>query len=127
MEILSANVHVTYPQRIFETGECVTRDDSKVEEVTKLAGVTCHADASYTEARASVEALLSNLGLSLRVTELEHKSFVEGRAAAVHIGERQGGIMGEVHPEVLEKWGIQNPAAAFELDAQMLNAAATNH
>jgi phenylalanyl-tRNA synthetase beta chain len=127
MEILSANVHVTYPQRIFETGECVTRDHSKVEEVTKLAGVTCHADASYTEARACVEALLSNLGMSLRVTELEHKSFVEGRAAAVHIGETQVGIMGEVHPEVLEKWGIQNPAAAFELDAQMLNGAATNH
>jgi len=127
MEILSANVHVTYPQRVFETGECVTRYDSKVEEVTKLAGVTCHAGASFTEARASVDALLSNLGLSVRVTELEHGSFVEGRAAAVWVGERRVGIMGEVHPQVLEKWGIQNPAAAFELNAQMLNAAATNH
>jgi phenylalanyl-tRNA synthetase beta chain len=127
MEILSANVHVTYPQRVFETGECVTRNDSRVEEVTKLAGVTCHAGSSFTEARASVDALLSNLGLSARVTELEHGSFVEGRAAAVWVGERQVGIMGEIHPQVLERWGIQNPAAAFELNAQMLNAAATNH
>jgi phenylalanyl-tRNA synthetase beta chain len=127
MEILSANVHVTYPQRVFETGECVTRNDSRVEEVTKLAGVTCHAGSSFTEARASVDALLSNLGLSARVTELEHGSFVEGRAAAVWVGDRQVGIMGEIHPQVLERWGIQNPAAAFELNAQMLNAAATNH
>jgi phenylalanyl-tRNA synthetase beta chain len=127
MEILSANVHVTYPQRVFETGECVARDDLRVEEITKLAGITCHAEASFTEARASVDALLSNLGLSARVTELEHGSFVAGRAAALWIGESQIGIMGEIHPQVLENWGIQNPTAAFELDARMLNAAATNH
>jgi phenylalanyl-tRNA synthetase beta chain len=127
MEILSANVHVAYPQRVFETGDCVTLNGSKVEEVTKLAGVTCHAEASLTEARASIDALLSNLGLSARVTELEHGSFVEGRIAAVWVGERQVGIMGEIHPQVLENWGIQNPAAGFELNTQMLHAAATNN
>jgi phenylalanyl-tRNA synthetase beta chain len=127
MEIISANIHVTYPQKVFETGDCVTRNGSKVEEVTKLAGVTCHAEASFTEARASLDALLSNLGLRARVTELEHGSFVEGRAAAVWIGENQVGIVGEIHPQVLEHWGIQNPAAAFEVNAQMLHVAATNH
>jgi phenylalanyl-tRNA synthetase beta chain len=127
MEILSVNVHVTYPQRVFETGECVAPDNSRVEEFTKLAGVTCHAEASFTEARACVDALLSNLGLSARVTELEHGSFVTGRAATLLVGEKQIGIMGEIHPQVLENWGIQNPAAAFELNAQMLNAAVTNH
>ena len=127
MEILSANVHVGYPQRVFETGDCITRNGSRVEEVTKLAGVTCHASASFTEARASLDALLSNLGLSARVTELEHGSFVEGRAAAVWVGEKQVGIMGEIHPQVLENWGVQNPAGAFELNAQMLHVATTNH
>jgi phenylalanyl-tRNA synthetase beta chain len=127
MEILSANIHVTYPQKVFETGDCVTRNGSKVEEATKLAGVTCYAEASFTEAKASLNALLSNLGLSARVTELEHGSFVEGRAAAVWIEEKQVGIVGEIHPQVLEHWGIQNPAAAFELNAQMLHVAATNH
>jgi phenylalanyl-tRNA synthetase beta chain len=87
----------------------------------------CHAEASFTEARASVDALLSNLGLSARVTELEHGSFVEGRAATVWVGEKQLGIMGEIHPQVLENWGIQNAASAFELNGQMLNASATNH
>jgi phenylalanyl-tRNA synthetase beta chain len=127
METLSANVHVTYPQKVFETGECVARDGSNVDEFTKLAGVSCHAQASFTEARSCVDALLSNLGLSSRVTELEHGSFVEGRAATVWVEEKQVGIMGEIHPQVLENWGIQNPAAAFELNAQMLNPSATNH
>jgi phenylalanyl-tRNA synthetase beta chain len=127
MEILSANIHVTYPQKVFETGECITRNGSKVEEVTRLAGVTCHAEASFTEVRASIDAVLSNLGLSARITELEHGSFVEGRAAKVWIGEKQVGIVGEIHPQVLENWGIQNPAAALELDTQALRTAATNH
>jgi phenylalanyl-tRNA synthetase beta chain len=127
MEILSANVHVTYPQRVFETGDCITRNGSKVEEVTKLAAVTCHAESSFTEARASLDVLLSNLGLSTRLTDLNHGSFVQGRAAAIWIGEAQVGIMGEIHPQVLENWGIQNPAAALELNAQMLYGVATNY
>jgi len=126
MEILSANVHVAYPQKIFETGDCITRDGSKVDEVTKLAGITCHAEASFTEARASLDALLSNLGVNAQLTNAEHGSFVEGRAAAIRVAGVQVGIMGEIHPQVLENWGIQNPAAAFELNAKMLHAIATN-
>ncbi len=127
MEILSANVHVAYPQKIFETGDCIERDGSKVDEITKLAGITCHANASFTEARACIDALFSNLGVSVQVTNAEHGSFVEGRAAAIRVAGTQVGIMGEIHPQVLENWGIQNPAAAFELNALMLHAAVTNH
>jgi phenylalanyl-tRNA synthetase beta chain len=127
MEILAANIHVTYPQRIFETGDCIMRDGSDAQEVTKIAGVTCHAEASFTEARAILDALLTNLGLNARITDLTHGSFVDGRAAAIRVGEEQVGIMGEIHPQVLENWGVQNPAAAFELNARTLQIAAANH
>jgi len=127
MEVLSANVHVSYPQRVFEVGDCITRNISGIQEVVKLAGVTCHADASFTEARSSVDALLMNLGLQCQTTDLEHGSFLEGRAASIRIGNEQAGILGELHPQVLENWGIQNPAAAFELNAQMLSTGLSNH
>jgi len=127
MEILSSNVHVSYPQRIFEAGDCVVRNGSKIDEVVKLAGVTCHAEASFTEARATVNALLRNLGVEYRITEDEHASFLEGRAASILIGEERAGTLGELHPQVLENWGIQNPAAAFELNALTLHAAAASH
>lgn len=125
-EILSANVHVTYPQRVFEVGDCVVRNGSGIEETVKLAGVSCHAEASFTEAKASVDALLLNLGLRSQTTELDHGSFLEGRAASILVGEEEAGIIGELHPQVLENWGIQNPAAAFELNAQTLLSAAAN-
>lgn len=120
MEILSANVHVSYPQRVFEVGDCITRNSSGIQEVVKLAGVACHAEASFTEARSSVNSLLMNLGPQCQVTELEHGSFLKGRVASIRIGNEQAGILGELHPQVLENWGIQNPAAAFELNAQAL-------
>ncbi len=125
-EVLSANVHVTYPQRIFEAGDCILRDGSEVKEVTKLAGVTCHADASFTEGRALADALLSNLGLRPKVEELQHGSFLDGRAAAIIVRDERAGIVGELHPQVLENWGIQNPAAAFEFDSHLLCAAVAN-
>jgi len=127
MEVLSANVHVSYPQRVFEVGDCIMRNISGIQEVVKLAGVACHADASFTEARSSVDALLMNLGLQCQIAELEHGSFLEGRAASILIGNEQAGILGELHPQVLENWGIQNPAAAFELNSQILSTALSNH
>jgi phenylalanyl-tRNA synthetase beta chain len=127
MEVLSANVHVPYPQRVFEVGDCIMRNISGIQEVVKLAGMACHADASFTEARSSVDALLMNLGLQCQIAELEHGSFLEGRAASILIGNEQAGILGELHPQVLENWGIQNPAAAFELNSQILSTALSNH
>jgi len=127
VEVLSLNVHVSYPQRVFEAGECIMRNASKVDEVLKLAAVTCHAEASFTEARAAVDSLLRNLGLQCEVVERDHGSFLEGRVGSIMIREVQAGILGEIHPQVLENWGIQNPAAAFELDAGVLLGAASNH
>lgn len=126
MEILSANVHVTYPQRVFEVGDCIVRNGSEIQQIVKLAAIACHAEASFTEAKASVDALLLNLGLQYRITELDHGSFLEGRAASILVGDEQAGIVGELHPQVLENWGIQNPAATFELNAQTLLSATAN-
>jgi phenylalanyl-tRNA synthetase beta chain len=120
MEILSANVHVTYPQRVFEVGDCAIRNGSDIREIVKLAALSCHAGASFTEARAAVDALLMNLGVDCRIAELNHGSFIEGRIAAVLIEENVVGMVGEVAPQVLENWGIQNPCVAFELNASML-------
>jgi len=126
MEILSANVHVTYPQRVFEVGDCVIRNGPEIQEIVKLAATACHAEASFTEGKASVDALLMNLGLQFRIVELDHASFLEGRAASILIGDDPAGIVGELHPQVLENWGVQNPAVAFELNAPTLLSATAN-
>lgn len=47
---------------------------------------------------------------------LEHPSFLVGRAGRIVCGGHEVGLIGELHPDVLERWQIGVPVAAFELD-----------
>lgn len=119
MEFLSHNTHVEYPQRVFEVGYCVVHDEespNKTRDIEKLACVTVHSEAGFSEAKSSLDALFVNLGLEYALEETEHGSFIEGRVGKIIVGGEEVGTIGEVHPRVLENWGLENPAAAFEID-----------
>ncbi|MEM1989686.1 MAG: phenylalanine--tRNA ligase subunit beta, partial [Candidatus Bathyarchaeia archaeon] len=120
MELLSHNTHVEYPQRIFEVGYCVLPDEkqpNRARDVEKLACVTIHSEASFSEIKSALDALLSNLGLKYRLEETVHGSFIEGRVGKIIVGGlEEVGLIGEINPQVLENWGLENPAAAFEID-----------
>jgi phenylalanyl-tRNA synthetase beta chain len=67
------------------------------------------------------EALLSNLGLeSWQIKEAKHPSFLDGRTSAIYIKNRRVGVLGEIHPEVLNNFELENPTAALEIDLEML-------
>jgi len=119
LEFLSRNTHVDYPQKIFEVGASINRGDSQlwpVREEQKVAAVTIHAEAGFTEIRSSLDALMENAGQSFEVKETEHPTFLTGRCGAVVSAGQEIGIVGEVSPRVLRAWGLNLPAAAFEID-----------
>ncbi len=123
MELLSHNLHVDYPQRIFEIGYCVLHDEkqeNKTRDIEKLACVNIHSNANFTEAKAQLDALLSNLGINYHLEEVKHESFIEGRVGKIVLGDRDAGIIGEIHPQVLQNWGLENPASAFEISVDEL-------
>jgi phenylalanyl-tRNA synthetase beta chain len=119
MDFLGCNLHVEYPQRVFELG-MVTIQDGKAEtrtrDVDTLAAVSCHGGAGFSEAKSCLDALFRNLGLSWKVRETKHGSFIDGRVGRVVTEGKDVGIVGEIHPAVLEAWGLENPAAGFELN-----------
>ncbi len=119
MEFLSHNTHVEYPQKIFEVGYCVVHDEkqvNKTRDIEKLGCVTIHSNASFTEIKSTLDALLTNLGLKYDLEETSHGSFIEGRVGKIIIEGEETGLIGEIHPQVLQNWNLENPAAAFELD-----------
>jgi len=123
MELLSHNVHVDYPQRIFEVGYCVMHDErreNKTRDVEKLACVNIHSNASFTEAKSQLDALLSNLGIEYHLEETSHESFIDGRTGRIMLDKDEAGIIGEIHPQVLQNWGLENPASAFEISIDQL-------
>ncbi|MGQ9538455.1 MAG: phenylalanine--tRNA ligase subunit beta [Candidatus Bathycorpusculaceae bacterium] len=119
MEFLSNNLHVDYPQKIFELG-VVTLPDAEAETKTRdeerLAAVTVHANANFNEIKSTLDALLTNMGLKWIIKETEHPSFIEGRVGTAEIEGVNVGFLGEIHPKVLGAWKLENPAAAFEIN-----------
>jgi phenylalanyl-tRNA synthetase beta chain len=130
MEFFSCNLHIEYPQKIFELGP-VTVLDKKAETRTRdddtLAAAVSHGNASFTEAKSILDALLMNLGLQWQIREVKHPSFIEGRAGTVTVDKTEVGIIGEVHPQVLQNWTLENPVAAFELNMLEINKIRRKH
>jgi len=119
MEFLSHNLHVEYPQKIFELGTVTLlgdRNEAKTKDEEKLAAVVVHASASFSEIKSALDAFFMNFGLEWQIKEAKHQSFIDGRVGAVVVNGRNVGIVGEIHPKVLEAWKLENPAVAFELN-----------
>jgi phenylalanyl-tRNA synthetase beta chain len=69
---------------------------------------------------SQVQALMYYLLREYTVSELDDQRFIQGRAARILWKGVQIGVFGEVHPQVLENWGITTPCIACELDIEAL-------
>jgi len=124
MKNLADNKHQVFPQRIFEVSDVIRIDkesETRTERRIHAAGVSSHPTANFTEIKSILEALLMNLGLkNWTVQEAEHPSFLQGRVAKVSIRGTELGVVGEIHPEVLNNFELENPTSAFEIDLQKI-------
>jgi phenylalanyl-tRNA synthetase beta chain len=121
MEFLSNNQSVEFPQKIFELGK-VTLLDAKSETKTRdeewLAAAISHANASFSEIKSTVDAFFANLGVNWQIRETLHPSFIEGRVGAAIVNGVNVGMLGEINPQVLGAWKLENPTVAFEINVQ---------
>ena len=44
-----------------------------------------------------------------------HPSYIEGRTAEIIVNDKSVGIIGEIHPQVLNNWKLEKPVVAFEI------------
>jgi len=125
LEILSHNTHVDYPQKIFEIGQSIQRGENQtqpIQETRKLAAVTIHANAGFTEIRSFLDAVAENEGRSFQIKVKEHPSFLSGRCGAIISKDgTEVGILGEVNPRVIKSWGLNLPVAAFEIELSAIS------
>jgi len=124
MNNLAENKHESFPQRLFEVSDVAeinTRLETMCERRLHLAAVSSHSTANFNEVKSLCEALIANFGLKKwKIKEAKHPSFLEGRIAAVYIKGERLGVLGEVHPEVLNNLELENPTVAFEIDLEPL-------
>jgi phenylalanyl-tRNA synthetase beta chain len=110
---------VEFPQKIFELGKVMLLDkatETKTRDEELLAAATTHTSASFSEIKSALDAFFMNFGVEWQIKETAHPSFIEGRVGAVRVNGVNVGVLGEVNPQVLEVWKLENPVAAFEVN-----------
>ncbi len=121
------NVTREMPQAVFEVGECFVPDqkaETGVRSRRKLAAGICGPRAGFVDVRQLADTLLRELDLAGSFEPYEHPTFISGRCARVYF-RRAGknlewGLLGEVHPEVLMRFGLGQPVALLEIELDQL-------
>ncbi len=119
LSIIASNKQYTYPQKIFEVGECLQVDASEETGASthwKAAAIIASASTSFTEAKATIESLARSLDdYKLKVSPVEDKRFIQGRSASTE-GKSFKGVFGEVDIEILREFNIEMPCAFLEIE-----------
>ncbi len=119
----SVSGNAVYPHLVFEVGKVAFPDPAEnygTRTVNSLGFVASGTDANFNLASSHVAALLYFLFREYTLNATEDPRFIPGRVAEILVGGRSIGVFGEVHPAVLDAWGIQMPCAACEIDLDRL-------
>lgn len=120
-EVVSANG--VYPHNIFEIGKVAYLDDSEVTGTTTrnyLGLLSADRAAGFTQINSTISALFFYTKLDYQLEPLLDPRFIPGRCAAIVVGGRRVGYFGEIHPKVLENWGIVMPVSSGEMDLGLM-------
>jgi phenylalanyl-tRNA synthetase beta chain len=119
LRVEAASNRAFYPHRMYEAGEVARHDLSQAEgsrTVMVLGGMIAHADAHFSEAHSCLDTLFYYVNQAYSLEPIQHPSFLAGRVGSIVSDGKHIGVIGELHPEVLERWQIAIPAVAFEID-----------
>jgi phenylalanyl-tRNA synthetase beta chain len=119
LRVEAASNRAFYPHRMFEAGEVARPDSSQSlgsRTITVLSGMIAHTSAHFSEAHSCLDTLFYYVNQPYSLEPIQHPSFLAGRVGSIVSEGKQVGVIGELHPEVLEHWQIGVPAVAFELD-----------
>lgn len=133
LDTFSANRrHESGEIRLFELGRVyLPRPRDLPDERETLCGLLCsprtkkswHGESEeidFFDAKGIVEGLLSQLGVAASFEKAEDSSLRSNRQAAIMVAGSKLGVVGELHPKVLQAFEISETVYLFELDVTAL-------
>lgn len=129
MDILAHNYNHRNPSaKLFEVGKIfLPKEGQQLPEEPVVISLGMYGpDADFYVLKGICENLLEQMhvGDVSYVPVTDHPTYHPGRTASVWAGEIKVGILGEIHPEVSRKYGIETACYAAELDFEALFIAA---
>ena len=126
LESESVSAHAPYPHSIFEIGKVAFKDESEVSGTTTrnyLGFLSAGGEAGFNQLNSELATLFYFMGCDeYKMESLEDPRFIPGRCGNLVVNSTVVGVFGEVHPAVLEKWGITVPTVACEIDLDLVMA-----
>lgn len=123
LESESVSAHAVYPHQIFEVGKVAFLDESDNSGTTTrdyLGFLAAGSDMGFNQLSSLVSTLFYFINRTYTMEEMVDPRFIEGRCGQLVSDGKVVGIFGEVHPAVLENWGITMPTIACEVDLNLL-------
>ncbi|MBN2736400.1 MAG: phenylalanine--tRNA ligase subunit beta [Spirochaetales bacterium] len=119
----SVSANAVYPHKIFEIGKVACLD--KNENYGALTSNYCSflladKDSGFNDVNSLVSALFFYLSKDYSLKEKDDPRLIKGRTAEIYYKDKLCGIMGEIHPVVLDNWGIGMPCSCVELNLDIL-------
>lgn len=115
LQDLSVSAHEKMPQKLFEIGSVFMVDRGNAVESTALAMVSEHSKANFAEMKGYVEALLDRMQIEYSFCDSNDPAFIGGRCLGIMAGKRRIGVFGEIHPQVLNNFKLEEPVVAAEV------------
>jgi phenylalanyl-tRNA synthetase beta chain len=115
MEVLSRNIHESYPQKIFEIGTVFEKDSPIIESI-HLACLDAHKDVNYTEVKSVLQSLLkTGFNLFCNTVPQKESMYVDGRTGSIVVSGKKIGSLGEIDAKVLDNFKLRTSVAGFEI------------
>ena len=115
--------------RLFEIGKVYipNEDENELPTERNILTIGMYGDVDYFDLKGVVENLIEALGITKFSfkRESENPSYHPGKTAMLTVGKNiEVGVLGEVHPDVTENYGVDTLAYTAELDLDKLYAVA---
>ena len=114
--------------RLFEIGTCFTKTHQTVREESKLSGLVGGfanreqwgektREVDFYDLKGNIENIFNLLNLKNKIIfkNESHPALHPGQTAAIQYQNQKIGIMGALHPTILQALGLSSPVFVFEL------------
>lgn len=122
---VKSNEHHSHPIKLFEISDVCARDNNKdtgYKNIKKLAVLIYNTRVTFTDVKQALDFVMRMLDEDYELKHTNHGSFIDGRIGNVILTSTQKniGIIGEIHPAVLKRWGLKNPISCFEISLEAI-------
>ena len=111
LSVLSDSKNEKLPIKIYEAGTVGAPRLGK-----RCAIASMHPKASFSEIKGVVLSLAESLGKCVEVKKASFGHFAEGRCAEIFVDGNPVGHMGEIAPQVLSDFNLEQPVCAAEME-----------